>query len=182
MEITAFVLLFWTQRPLLAAGTRGPLRLPPSLHSCPHLLGGKAWISPFPLSLPLKRSLSPSHLAPLLSFPLPPAAHYALLLKKKLPILPVPTCSGCPPKLILHLRQGQKCQPHFPLRSCCHSQMRWISEDLYKLIIRRGGDILGIFRRGEVFPQHLSSAWTCPGSDYRPFSWVHALTCENRCG
>lgn len=43
-----------------------PRAFSPSLRSCTHLLGGKAWISPFPLSLPLKRSLSPSHLAPLL--------------------------------------------------------------------------------------------------------------------
>lgn len=53
------------QRPLVLSPAT--LILPPSYT---HLLGGKAWISPFPLSLTLKCSLSPSHLVPLLSFPL----------------------------------------------------------------------------------------------------------------
>lgn len=53
-----------------------PSFFPPSYT---HLLGGKAWISPFPLSLTLKCSLSPSHLVPLLSFPLLPSNHYVLL-------------------------------------------------------------------------------------------------------
>lgn len=51
-----------------------------------HLLGGKAWISPFPLSLALKRLLSPSHLAPLLSFPLLPC-QTALCFYSKSPYL-----------------------------------------------------------------------------------------------
>lgn len=61
---------------------------PPPLRSCPHLLGGKAWISPFPPSLPLKRSLSPSHLAPLLSSPPPPGGPLCTPIKKA-------PCSSC---------------------------------------------------------------------------------------
>lgn len=69
--------VFGPKDPCLEAGTGGPLCSLLSLRSCPRLLGGKVWISPFPL----KRSLTPSHLALLLSFPL--GNHDALLLKKK---------------------------------------------------------------------------------------------------
>lgn len=76
MTATADAKWFCTQRP--SSTTSLPATLPSPCHvpllspSYPHLLGGKAWISPFPLSLALKRLLSPSHLAPLLSFPLLP--------------------------------------------------------------------------------------------------------------
>lgn len=77
----------------------------PPLRACPHLLGGKAWISPFPPSLPLKRLLSPSHLAPLLiSSPLgKPLSTF--IQKRHLPR--GLTCSLCPPALVLHLPKGQ---------------------------------------------------------------------------
>lgn len=84
---------FCTRRPPSTAGTRRspPPPTPPPACSPPpgpptHLLGGKAWISPFPLSLALKRSLSPSHLAPLLSFPLLPC-QTALCFYSKSPYL-----------------------------------------------------------------------------------------------
>lgn len=64
----------------------------PSLHSCPHLLGGKAWISPFPLSLPLKRSLLPSHLAPLL-ISSPPSKPLCTFIKKDIFLVVVPARS-----------------------------------------------------------------------------------------
>lgn len=120
MEITARAVakLFCTQRPSSSVeGCRSscllldfpPVHsLLPLLHpSYLHLLGGKAWISPFPLSLALKRSLSPSHLAPLLSFPpLPCQTILCFYSKSFLPLTPpppVPTCSDerAPPHSII---------------------------------------------------------------------------------
>lgn len=73
-----FVFLFFGPKdPCLEAGTGGPHCSLLSLRSCPRLLGGEAWISPFPLKL----SFTSSHLTQL-SFPLYLGNHYALLVNK----------------------------------------------------------------------------------------------------
>lgn len=93
-----FVFFFLLYSTTLGGG-RDLWAFSPSLRSCPHLLGGKAWISPFPLSLPLKRSLSPSHLAPLL-ISSPPGKPLCTSIKKG--HLPCGlTCSVCPPARVL---------------------------------------------------------------------------------
>lgn len=90
---------------LSGGGGGGSWAFSPSLRSCPHLLGGKAWISPFPLSLPLKRSLSPSHLAPLLVSS-PPGKPLRTFMKTDIFLVVVPARSVLR-HFVLRLPKGQ---------------------------------------------------------------------------
>ena len=110
----------------------------PPLRSCPHLLGGKAWISPSPLALPLKRSHSPSHLAPLPISSPPGKALCSFIKRRRLPW--ALTCSACPPALVLRLPKGHQwpsplSKTALSFFSCCHSQICCISNCLHNLII-----------------------------------------------
>lgn len=89
----------------LGGGSTDRRAFGPPLRACPHLLGGKAWISPFPPSLPLKHLLSPSHLAPLLISSPPGKPLSTFIQKRHLPR--GLTCSLCPPALVLRLPKGQ---------------------------------------------------------------------------
>lgn len=139
MEITARAdaKLFCTQRPSSSVESccRSScllLSLPPVhtllplLHpSYLHLLGGKAWISPFPLSLALKRSLSPSHLAPLLSFPPLPCQTILCFYSKS--FLPEPTTTPTPRAYLLWWTSPSS--QHYTVYWILHSELCWFLSD-----------------------------------------------------